>query len=137
MAYDEIFQHIGETGLYQVGIFLLLGLHGLFCGMNFITSNFYAYPQQHWCHVTRLENYPHDWQKYVAIPNVDGSDSRYESCLMYDLDYKSMPDEVIRNWNRTLMISHDTPTRDCSSWVFDQSEFISTILSKVRSKRNA
>ncbi len=135
MEYDNIFQHIGESGFYQIGILSLLGLLSLFAGLNSITSNFYAYPQQHWCHVRRLENYPHGWQKYVAIPNVDGSDSCYKSCSMYDLDYDSMSDDVIRKWNRSLMITEDTPTRECSAWVFDQSEFVSTILSEVHVTR--
>ncbi len=135
MEYDNIFQHIGESGFYQVGILLLLGLLSLFAGINSITSNFYAYPQQHWCHVRRLENYPHDWQKYVAIPN--GNDSRYKSCIMYDLDYDAMSDDVIRKWNRSLIITEDTPTRECSVWVFDQSEFVSTILSEVTRMTNS
>ncbi len=131
MEYDKIFHHIGESGLYQNGIFLLLGLHCFFTGVNTIISNFYTYPQQHWCRVPRLGDYPHEWQKYVAIPNMEESGNQYESCLMHEMDYDNMTDDVIQKWNRSLMISDDTPTRGCSAWVFDQSEFVSTILSEV------
>ena len=131
MEYNKVFEYIGQSGFYQIGIILLLGVSWLLSGFYNIASNFYAFPQEHWCHVARLESYPHDWQKYVAIPYVEGSEDEYESCVVYDLDYANLTDDVIRSWNRSHMISDDTPTRDCDGWVFDQSEYISTIQSEV------
>ncbi len=129
--YDDVFVYIGERGLYQIFMFILLGLPAYFAGFNGITVNFYAYPQEHWCYVERLQHYPHEWQKYVAVPYVDGSDDQYDSCLIYDLDYDNLTDEDIRQWNRSLQVSDDTATLDCDAWVYDQSEVVSTIYSEV------
>ncbi len=112
-------------------LFFLLGLPSYLAGPISIIPNFAGYTQKHWCYVEGLQTYPHDWQKYVAIPNVDGNEEQYDSCIMYDLDYENMTDDVIRNWNRSLMISDDTATRDCGAWVYDKSEFVSTIVSDV------
>ncbi len=131
MDYDDVFQYIGERGLYQNLLFLILSLSSLFSGPICITPKFAGYIQGHWCYVERLKDYPHEWQKYLAIPYVDGKGNKYDSCRMYDLDYANMSNDVIRTWNRSL-ISDDTPTRDCSAWVYDQLTFISTIVSDVR-----
>ncbi len=132
MEYDDVFQFIGESGLYQILLYILVGLPSFFGGPINIIPNFAGYTQQHWCYVEQLQNYPHDWQKYVAIPYVDGNPAEYDSCLVYDLDYANLTDDVIRNWNRSLSISEETETVECDAWVYDQSEFVSTIVSDVR-----
>ncbi len=132
MEYDDIFQYIGETGLYQVYIFVLLGLPSYFSGIMNLTPNFVNYVQEHWCYVKRLENYPHDWQKYVAVPYVNGDGGNYDSCKVYDIEYDNLTDQDIVQWNRSLVEAAGTPTRDCDAWVYDQSEFVSTIVSDVR-----
>lgn len=48
---------------------------------------------------------------------------------MYDLDYDNLEDDDILNWNRN--ITNNTNLIDCTEWIYDQSEFISTINSKV------
>lgn len=48
---------------------------------------------------------------------------------MYDLDYDNLEDDDILNWNRN--ITNNTNLTDCTEWIYDQSEFISTINSKV------
>ena len=74
-----------------------------------------------------LEAFPYDVQKYVGIPFDD--DGEYDSCSMYDINYENFTNEEIYNWNRTQL--DNATTRECSSWVFDQSEFVTTINSEV------
>ena len=48
---------------------------------------------------------------------------------MYDLYYDNLTDDQILNWDRN--ITRNTSLIDCTEWIFDRSEFISTINSKV------
>ena len=77
----------------------------------------------------RLSTFPHDVQKYVGIPYDDEDPEQYDSCLFYDLDYANMTNEDIWNWNRNS--TENVTTSSCDAWVYDQSEFISTINSQV------
>ncbi len=131
MEYDDVFQYIGEAGLYQIMLYILLGLQSYFGGVIGLTPNFMNYVQEHWCYVKRLENYPHDYQKYVAIPFVNDDNENYDSCKVYDIDYDNLTDQDIIQWNRSLVEAAGTPTRDCDTWVYDKSEFISTVISDV------
>lgn len=131
MKFIKVFDYIGHIGLYQGLLYLMLVLFPFFNGFHNLSSNFFAAHQDHWCYIPRLENFSFDTQRYVAVPYLEGSgeEGEYDSCSMYDLDYESLTDEEVLTWNRT---EHNfTDTIPCSSWVFDQSEFISTINSQA------
>jgi len=51
---------------------------------------------------------------------------------MFSLNYSIYNRSQFYTWNRSLMISNDTPLVHCSQWTYDQSQFTSTIVSKVR-----
>ena len=127
MKFVKVFDYVGHTGLYQVMAYLMLGLFPFFNGLHNISVNFFAGHMDHWCSIPRLENFSFDTQRYVGIPYAD--DEVYDSCTMYDLEYDELSDEDILTWNRSF--SDNASTIECSGWVFDQSEFVSTIDSKV------
>ena len=79
--------------------------------------------------VNALEDYPHEQQKYIAIP-VD-QDGLYSTCDMYKRDYSNYTTDELWEWNTTLMTNNDTETVVCNAWVYDQSEFVSTSMSRV------
>ena len=64
--YDLVFRYIGEAGLYQIIIYVLLGLPSYFSGYQNIAMTFLAPDQEHWCAVDRLLEFPHKQQKYVG-----------------------------------------------------------------------
>jgi len=78
-------------------------------------------------------------QKNVAIPTRSSDDGsvEYSSCEMFALNYSQFNRSQFDSWNRSLIISDDTPVVECSEWTYDQSQFTSTIVSKVPTPRTA
>jgi len=101
---------------------------------SFIQIIFLGADMAHWCRVPQLDDLPPDVQKKVAIPARQSADGtvEYSSCEMFQLDYGVYNRSQFDRWNRSLMIGNDTPTVECSEWTYDQSQFTSTIFSKVR-----
>ena len=129
MEFNDVFQHIGDIGLYQILMYCIIGIISIINGLNNIGINFMAGHQEHWCSVPRLELFPHDVQKLVSIPSDSDDPDAYDTCFYYDLDYGNLTDEEIWNWDRNY--TQNASTLNCDAWVFDQSVFISTINSKV------
>ena len=67
MKFDEVFVYIGEIGLYQLLLYVLLGLPSYFSGYMSISMSFLGYTPEHWCSVEELQSYPHDQQKEVGM----------------------------------------------------------------------
>ena len=124
---------IGDFGAYQLRIFLVVFIFGLI-SMESVQIVFIGADMHHWCRVAELNDLPYDVQKNVAIPtqsvNLDGS-IEYSSCEMFSLNYSVYNRSEFYSWNRSLMVTK-TSVVQCSQWTYDQSQFISTITSKVR-----
>ena len=130
MKYEEIFDHIGQLRTFQICICINFFLFATGC-VEVVTLIFAGAEMPHWCHVPELANYSFERQKLIAIPEDDtGTD--YSSCELYSLNYSTFSESDFRNWNRSVMITEDTPRRRCSAWVYDQSIFVSTIVKTVR-----
>ena len=50
---------------------------------------------------------------------------------MYDRDYTNYTTEELLDWNSTLMNDNQTVIVQCYGWIYDQSIFVSTAMSKV------
>ena len=128
---------IGDFGVYQLRVFLVVFLFGLL-SMESIQIVFIGADIPHWCRVPELADLPYDVQKNVAIPtesvNHDGS-IEYSSCDMFSLNYSVYNRSEFYSWNRSLMVNNETAVVPCSQWIYDQSQFTSTITSKVRKIR--
>ena len=66
MHFDEIFLYIGEIGVYQALLYVLLGMPSYFSGYMSISMSFLGYTPEHWCYVEELQEFPYDQQKYVG-----------------------------------------------------------------------
>jgi len=140
MAVSDLNKYIGETGRYQWRIFAILCIFNLFMS-DAIHIVFTAANMAHWCRVPELDDLPYDVQKNVAIPALqltalqdrDGS-IEYSSCEMFSLNYSVYNRSQFYSWNRSLMVTNHTSLVHCSQWTYDQSQFRSTIVSKVRKK---
>jgi len=134
MLKSDVNTFIGDFGIYQLRVFLVVCLMGMtsMCSIQivFIGSN-----MPHWCRVPELEDLPYDVQKNVAIPaqSMDrGGSVEYSSCEMFSLNYSVYNRSQFFSWNRSLMVTNQTSLVQCSQWTYDRSQFISTIVSKVR-----
>ncbi|ELU09061.1 hypothetical protein CAPTEDRAFT_121679 [Capitella teleta] len=131
MDIEDIYDLVGNMGLYQWCAFFVIGCFAVFA-VDSIAMNFVGAEPDHWCHVEELSNLSYDQQKYIAIPFTDDSDDEFQRCKMFNLDYHKYDPEDFVNWNRTDMVNENTPLTDCGrGWVYDQSEFISTITGKL------
>lgn len=86
----------------------------------------------HWCRVPELADLPYDVQKTVAVP-VHHDEGSHSSCEMFSLNYSVYNRSQFYSWNRSLMITENTSTVPCAGWIYEQSQYISTIVSKVYS----
>ncbi|KAK2140710.1 hypothetical protein LSH36_1273g00029 [Paralvinella palmiformis] len=128
LSFNDVFKYIGDTGFYQLLLYFVVCLPSFFDGLQNMSANFFSAPMDHWCKISRLENFSFETQKKVAIPYVEDESTEHQSCQMYDLYYDNLTDDQILNWDRN--ITRNTSLIDCTEWIFDQSEFISTINSK-------
>ena len=128
--------YIGNIGIYQWRIFVAVFIFNLFNAETYHII-FVGGSMPHWCHVPELVELPYDVQKNVAIPaqsadDHDGSSVEYSSCEVFALNYSVYNRSQFYSWNRSLMITNETSIVQCSQWTYDQSQFISTIVSKVK-----
>jgi len=135
MLKGDVNTFIGDFGLYQLRVFVAIFVLGMF-SMDSIHVVFIGANMPHWCRVAELDDLPYDVQKNVAIPiqSTDGS-IEHSSCEMFSLNYSVYNRSEFYRWNRSLMITNETSITQCSQWTYDHSQFISTIVSKVKKIR--
>jgi len=136
MEKQDLNTYIGDMGPYQWRVFITVFIFAIYTA-DAIHIIFIAGKMPHWCYVPELGDLPYDVQKNVAIPaqsttvqDRDGS-IEYSSCEMFSLNYSVYNHSQFYSWNRSLMITNHTSLVHCSDWTYDQSQFISTIVSKV------
>ena len=130
MEFDDVYQYLGQIGVYQVCVLILIFLLNLYT-LDVTTIIFVGADMPHWCRIDQLANLSFRHQKNIAIPLIAPGLSDYSSCQMYDLNYSAFSSEELLGWNRTLMINENTSVIDCDQWTYDQSTFVSTIVSEV------
>jgi hypothetical protein len=134
MAYEEVHKYIGEIGKYQWIVFIAFFFITIFT-TDAIHMVFIGGSMDHWCRVDELKDLSYDVQKNVAIPSATegggSTNQKYSSCQMFALNYSVYNRTEFESWDRMTMVSNGTPTVRCEEWAYDQSTFISTIVSKV------
>ena len=131
MQYDDVFEFLGEIGRYQWIIYTIIFTLIIYT-IDCIQTVFISAEMDHWCRVDELIGLPDDVQKKVAIPNDANSETGFSSCQRFQLDFSQFNESDFYSWNRSAMISNNTPVVSCQQWVYDQSLFTSTTVSKVR-----
>jgi len=134
MENQDLNTYIGDMGPYQWRVFIAVFIFAIYSA-DAIHIIFIAGKMPHWCRVSELMGLPYDIQKNVAIPSQSEDDDlsfKYSSCEMFSLNYSIYNHSQFYSWNRSLMISNHTPIVHCSQWTYDQTQFTSTIVSKVR-----
>jgi len=133
MRKSDLNEYIGEIGIYQWRVFVVVFLFTIYC-TDSIQIIFLGADMPHWCRTPELADLPYDVQKNVAIPaestDRDGS-VEYSSCEMFSLDYSVYNRSEFYSWNRSSIVTNETSIVKCSGWIYDQSQFTSTIISKA------
>ena len=135
--------YIGNIGAYQWRVFAAVFVFTLFNAETYHII-FVGGDMPHWCRVPELDDLPYDIQKNVAIPALQStavqdrdSSIEYSSCEMFSLNYSVYNRSQFNSWNRSLMVTNHTSLVHCSEWTYDQSQFISTIVKKVRANNRS
>jgi len=133
MNYDDLYEYTGQMGRLQWLLFTGVCCLSVYC-MESVNLIFVGGEMDHWCRVDELDALPHDRQKSIAIPaaaetnEADSGGMIYSRCSMYAANWST----DATWWNG----SHDNGTTDydvvsCTSWVYDQSQYSSTIVSRA------
>ncbi|XP_017797048.1 PREDICTED: organic cation transporter protein [Habropoda laboriosa] len=110
--FDELLPYVGEFGLYQKILFVLMIPFASFVAWVYFSQIFITLiPDEHWCLVPELENLTVDQRLSLAIPvNREG----YSRCSMYDVNYT----EILLNGSHVPDPSW--PTKACQhGWEFN------------------
>ncbi|XP_076765735.1 organic cation transporter protein-like isoform X1 [Xylocopa sonorina] len=85
MDFDELLPYVGEFGVYQKILFLLMIPFASFVAWVYFSQIFITLiPDEYWCWVPELENLTVDERRSLAIPVVGEG---YSRCSMYDVNY--------------------------------------------------
>ena len=130
MNFEDIYNFIGDFGTYQFIVLCAVMYFSMYT-VDSIHMVFVGARMDHWCRVDELVGLPDDVQKNVAIPNDGNSETEFSSCERFQLDFSQFNESDFYSWNRSAMTSNNTPVVSCQHWVYDQSMFTSTVVSKV------
>ncbi|XP_076673146.1 organic cation transporter protein-like [Andrena cerasifolii] len=112
MDFDELLPYVGEFGLYQKILFILMIPFASFVAWVYFSQIFITLiPAEHWCWVPELANLTVDERLALAIPiGHDG----YSRCSMYDVNYTQIL------LNESHVPESSWPTKACQhGWEFN------------------
>ncbi|XP_052811636.1 organic cation transporter protein-like [Mya arenaria] len=134
MKFDDITVLLGEFGKYQKILYFLVCLPAIFTGMQMLSSVFTLAIPDHRCALPGLGNDTYEvqgqWHKLLINQSITwetGKDD--EGSLVY-----SSCDRYVTNENTSYnahYIPVNTSTTECDTFVFDQSTFKNTFITKT------
>ncbi|XP_015172217.1 PREDICTED: organic cation transporter protein isoform X2 [Polistes dominula] len=94
MDFDDLLPYVGEFGLYQKILFILMIPFASFVAWVYFSQIFLTLvPEEHWCWVPELENLTVSERVALAIPiGKEG----YSKCTMYDANYTEILSKGIK-----------------------------------------
>ncbi|XP_067676067.1 organic cation transporter protein-like [Haliotis asinina] len=126
MNFDDVLRQLGEFGPYQKWLYLLLSLPSIPQSLQVIQAVVFLYAvPEHRCAIPGFANDSYEIQNSVheqlvnqSIPLVSGyyGGGKYSRCQLYQQT------NVSNMWSSSRNV-----TEPCKDWVYDQSQFVSTI----------
>ncbi|KAI8791476.1 organic cation transporter protein [Biomphalaria glabrata] len=123
MKFDEIVQLLGDFGTYQKRVYFLLCLASMSCGIQIMVSVFNMGHSEHRCAIPGLENdsYIVANEEHAKLINETipwdsnrGDSGGYSQCYVWSANGTSGDRSLTR----------------CQRWVYDESQFRTTVISK-------
>ncbi|XP_038209402.1 carcinine transporter-like [Zerene cesonia] len=100
-ALDSVIMHMGEMGLYQKLLFVMMAPFGIFFAFVYFVQMFIAAtPQNHWCRVPELQHLDAEVRRNLISPRVD---DEWEKCLMYDANWTQVLIDMVIPVNASLI----------------------------------
>ncbi|XP_034659080.1 carcinine transporter [Drosophila subobscura] len=114
MDFNEFLPYIGELGAYQKRLLLYMMPFAFMFALIYLAQIFMLLvPQDHWCRIQELEDFPKAKQKELGIPK--DKDGVYKRCSMYDVDFKLHSNATSANESWAT-----TKCRD--GWMYDRGQ---------------
>ncbi|XP_023337932.1 organic cation transporter protein isoform X1 [Eurytemora carolleeae] len=138
LDFDEVLTHVGEIGLYQISLFIML------CIPACLPAAFLAFSQvflsaepSHWCAHPELDkvaphlNISHRLRLGSPMKEQDGKNLGFDSCLMYDVEnWTQVYEEHNGSWPEYPR--EDWEIVPCRfGWIFDSSEYKNTLVTQL------
>ncbi|XP_046573280.1 organic cation transporter protein-like [Haliotis rubra] len=120
MKFDDVLALLGEFGPYQKRLYFLVCLTGICVAFQTLASVFTLTVPAHRCKIPGYDNDTYavqsSYHRQLINLTIPVSDGKYSKC------------EIYTNRNSTILSRGDNLTkRECDSWVYDRSTFVSTI----------
>ncbi|CAF4957211.1 unnamed protein product [Pieris macdunnoughi] len=115
--FDDLLPYIGEFGLYQKILFLLMIPFAFFVAFVYFSQIFMTIvPEQHWCWIPELANLTAEERRALAIPAKIGGQFSHDRCQMYST-----------NWSLALAQGRTTPDDEwpivpCVTWEYNRTD---------------
>ncbi|XP_011305803.1 organic cation transporter protein [Fopius arisanus] len=123
MDFDDLLPYVGEFGLYQKILFVLMVPFAFFVAWVYFSQIFITLvPADHWCRVPGLENLTDQQRIALTIPPArDGDEASslgFSKCFMYSVNFT----ELLAN--RTILIADPSwPTQKCQfGWEYNYTD---------------
>ncbi|XP_035829051.1 organic cation transporter protein [Aplysia californica] len=146
MKFDEILVSIGEFGWDQKRVYFIMMLPALLCGAQVMSVVFTMAIPAYRCEIPGYGKDSYEIQGPVhaeivdmSIPlGGDDSDGPYQECYVYtDVNVTALTHARSENVSGQLLVNVSSPdrgTRYCQKWVYDTSEFYSTMMTELPTK---
>ncbi|CAG4948732.1 unnamed protein product [Parnassius apollo] len=116
--FDDLLPYVGEFGLYQKILFLLMIPFAFFVAFVYFSQIFMTIvPEQHWCWVPELANLTVEQRRALAIPPKSDGPYSHDRCRMY-----------VADWSKALAQGRTTPDDEwpivtCTNgWEYNRSD---------------
>ncbi|CAL4083607.1 unnamed protein product, partial [Meganyctiphanes norvegica] len=142
-GFDKALEAAGSWGPWQHRFFVIAAFSQVFTAMHSVAAVFLSAVPKHWCQVPELHHpnisLSHEEIKNISIPWIN---AKYSSCDYLNHNYSALASHV-RNvdsglgFNLNSFMEDDEinthmsdQTLNCQNWIFDTSEFQSTVVSE-------
>ena len=138
MKFDDLLRdHVGDCGRYQAFVVIILCMIGIPEAMFLLDIVFTAGRPDFWCAIPKpkgaLENITHDvWLNHTVPWEDRDGEWRRSRCSYYNRSFSESVN-ILENLEPENVTNglEDVPLAECSSFEYDQSVFISTIVTEV------
>uniref|UniRef100_T1JCC0 Major facilitator superfamily (MFS) profile domain-containing protein n=1 Tax=Strigamia maritima TaxID=126957 RepID=T1JCC0_STRMM len=132
--FEYLLSKAGALGPWQIRLFLFIGLNGFFMAFQHLGSVFLADTPDHWCRLppaayasASRANLTLEQTKYIGIPlETWRGKERLSQCTYYQYNFSSFN----LSFDDFSLYNRSEPTNYCNEWQFDNSQYISTIVTE-------
>ncbi|KAK6169201.1 hypothetical protein SNE40_020297 [Patella caerulea] len=118
MKFDDVLEHLGEFGLYQKRLYLLVCIPGVANGLFVMVTVFMLAIPEHRCAVPSLSNDTYamqgSWHEDLINQSIPSSKDGWSKCTIYNYTEDGNKTEV-----------------KCNKWVYDKSQYDNTFMSQL------